>query len=312
MPKMTTTDCAIGVDAGGTKCAAGLVSLSDGVLVAREIRQTLPDRGGAAVLDDVIELVGSMQETSRQASLGVVSVGIGICELVSPTGEILSEATIRWKSLSVVARICEAAQLPVVLEADVRAAARAEARHGAGQDFGSFLYVTVGTGISASLVMNGEPYVGARGLTGTFASSRGLIPGDHAMLLSGPPLEEFAAGPAIAARFSAVRPDFAGAAPDVLALAMSGDAEAQAVIESAGQALGAAIAQLVNIVDPEAIVIGGGLGSVEGLYRQSILATLREYIWSDQHRDIRLLSARLGNNAGVIGAAMASASSVRK
>jgi glucokinase len=116
----------------------------------------------------------------------------------------------------------------------------------------------------------------------------------------------------LAARLSTVRPHFRGAAPAVLALAASGDAEARAVVESAGAALGAAIAQLVNVLDPEAVVIGGGLGSVEGLYRKSLQAALHEYVWSDLHRDVPLLSARLGNDAGVIGAAMASTSSVRK
>jgi glucokinase len=154
--------------------------------------------------------------------------------------------------------------------------------------------------------------VGARGLTGTFASSRGLIASDDGILATGPSLEQFAAGPALAARLSTARADFRGAAAEVLALAASGDVDARAVVESAGAALGAAIAQLVNVLDPEAVIIGGGLGSVEGLYRQSLQAAMHEYVWSDLHRDVPLLSARLGKDAGVIGAAMASASSVRK
>jgi glucokinase len=74
--------------------------------------------------------------------------------------------------------------------------------------------------------------------------------------------------------------------------------------------LGAAIAQLVNVLDPEAVVIGGGLGSVEGLYRQSLQAALRDYVWSDLHRDVPLHSARLGNDAGMIGAAIASVAAI--
>jgi glucokinase len=310
MPGPTDTRWAIGVDVGGTKCAAGLVNLSDGTLLAQEVRPTLPNRGGATVLLDVLELVLSRQDAARKSGVDPVSIGIGICELVSPTGQILSEATIGWKTLPVVLKAGVGTRLPVVLDADVRAAARAEARHGAGQDFASFLYVTVGTGISASIVMNKEPYAGARGLTGTFASSRGLIPGDHGALVTGPPLEQFAAGPALAARLSAARPDFNGATPQVLALADSGDADARAIVESAGTALGAAIAQLVNVLDPEAVVVGGGLGLVEGLYRQSLQAALRDYVWSDLHRDVPLLSARLGTDAGMIGAAIASASAV--
>ena len=78
-------------------------------------------------------------------------------------------------------------------------------RLGAGRGLTSFLYVTVGTGVSASLVIDGVPYVGARGLTGTLASSRGLIPGDDGSLLTWPPLEQYAAGPAIAGSASSYR-----------------------------------------------------------------------------------------------------------
>jgi glucokinase len=312
MPDLTKTRFAIGVDVGGTKCAAGVVSLSDGKLFACEVQPTRPERGGPAVLADVIKLVRSIQELSRRAGVAPESIGVGICELVGPTGQILSEATVGWKSIPVSMQLAEQTQLPVVLDADVRAAARAEAQHGAGQEHHSFLYVTVGTGISASFVLDRKPYVGARGLTGTFASSRGLIASDDGILATGPSLEQFAAGPALAARLSTARADFRGAAAEVLALAASGDVDARAVVESAGAALGAAIAQLVNVLDPEAVIIGGGLGSVEGLYRQSLQAAMHEYVWSDLHRDVPLLSARLGKDAGVIGAAMASASSVRK
>jgi glucokinase len=192
-----------------------------------------------------------------------------------------------------------------VLDADVRAAARGEAHFGAGRDFYTFLYVTVGTGISACLVLNKTPYAGARGLTGTFASSNCLIPGTDGELHFGSPLEQFAAGPALAARFAELRSDFRGAAPDVLRLAEEGDPIARTVVSSSGKALGAAVAQFVNILDPDAIVIGGGLGLAEGLYRKLLNGSLRDYMWSEYHRDIKLLSAKLGNDAGMIGAALA-------
>jgi glucokinase len=301
--EMSKNACAIGVDVGGTKCAAGLVQLADGRILARRLQPTCPERGGAAVLDDVIALIESLQTEANQLKTRPTSVGIAVCELVSPDGQVLSEATVRWKDRQIADRLA-AFYLPVVLDADVRAAARGEAHFGAGREFSSFLYVTVGTGISACLVLDKKPYAGARGLTGTFASSGGLIPGGDDQLHSGPPLERFAAGPALAARLAGVRPDFRGAAPEVLKLAADGDAIARGIVTSAGTALGAAVAQLVNVLDPEAVVIGGGLGLAEGIYRESILQSLRTYVWSEFHRDIRLISARLGNDAGMVGAAI--------
>jgi glucokinase len=203
------------------------------------------------------------------------------------------------------ARARAATSLPTRVDADVRAAARAEGRLGAGRAWGCFLYVTVGTGISAALVLDGSPYLGARGLTGTFASSPVVIPGGAGALVSGPPLEQFAGGPALAARLAETRPGFRGTAADVLELAGAGDEVAREVAASAGRSLGAAVGHLVNTLDPAAVVVGGGLGLAAGLYREALERAMRESIWSDLHRDLPLLPASLGNDAGWIGAALA-------
>lgn len=297
--------CAIGVDVGGTKCAAGLVVLPEGRVVGRRQQPTNPRRGGAAVLADVIELARSLQDEGARAGLSPSAVGVGVAELVRPDGRVLSKATIEWQGVDVVKEIAAAIRLAVHVEADVRAAAWAEAHLGAGRGRSAFLYVTVGTGISASLVLKGIPYVGARGLTGTCASNRNLIPGDDGSLAAGPPLEQFAAGPALAARFAAAGGDAAATTHDVVARCASGDALARSIVVTAGEALGAALGQLVNMLDPEIVVIGGGLGLVGGAYREAIVHAMRRHIWSCLHRDTPLVSAQLGEDAGLIGAALA-------
>jgi glucokinase len=294
---------AIGVDIGGTKCAAGLVRLDEGRVIARRELATHPERGGMAVLKDVIALIQSLQQDAKQLCVQPYSIGIGICELVSRDGRILSEATIRWQDDKLMHEKLSALSLPLKIDADVRAGARGEALYGAGRDCHSFVYVTVGTGISACLVFDSKPYAGARGLTGTFASSNGLIPGTDGRLHMGPPLESFASGPALAARYAEEHPDFQGAATEVLRLAASEDSVAKNIVASAGTALGAAIASLVNILDPETVVIGGGLGLAAGLYRESIEVALRRHVWSELHRDLKIMSAQLGSDAGIVGAA---------
>src|SRR4029079_10424040 len=162
MLEYTQSQCAIGIDVGGTKCAAGLVSLDDGSVLAHELRPTRPERGGEAVLTDVIELAQSLQAKAKRLGAHPTSVGIGLCELVAADGQILSEATIRWMGIPAIATIEDATHLPVLFDADVRAAARAEAHFGAGRNSRCFLYVTVGTGISSCLVLNKTPFAGAR------------------------------------------------------------------------------------------------------------------------------------------------------
>jgi glucokinase len=226
---------------------------------------------------------------------------------VTPQGQVVSADTIAWKGIEVGRQVQLETSLPAVIEADVRAAARGEAELGAGRGLRSFVYVTVGTGISACLVLSGSPYTGARGSAGSFASGRLLIGTDQGELLAGPPLEQFAGGPALASRLAARDATFNGAAPEVLSLAEAGHPAARAVVDSAGSALGAGIAQLVNTLDSEAVVIGGGLGLVGGRYRAKLEESLRNHVYSDSHRDIPLLDAKLGADAGWIGAALSAA-----
>jgi len=297
----------VGIDVGGTKCAAGLVRFPDGCVLARRLQPTQPDRGGAAVLADVGELARSLIAQSPEFGVEATAVGLAVAELVGIDGQVLSDATIGWKGVDVEAEIAALTGLPARVDADVRAAACAEARLGAGRPYRTFLYITVGTGISGCLVIDGVPYAGARGLTGTFASARGLIPADGDRLASGPPLEQFAAGPSLAKRLAAIQPQFSGTACHVLALAEAGDPQAAAIVSSAGGALGAAIGQLVNTLDPEAVILGGGLGLTHGSYHRAVDLAMRQCIWSDLHRDLPLESAGLGDDSGLIGAALAPA-----
>jgi glucokinase len=107
-------------------------------------------------------------------------------------------------------------------------------------------------------------------------------------------------------RLAAERPDFTGDTPEVLALAEAGDSQARAIVVSAARAVGAAVASLVNMLDPEAVIIGGGLGTVEGCYRDALVSSMRSHIWCEFHRGLPVRSAQLGNDAGFIGAALAS------
>jgi glucokinase len=295
---------AIGVDVGGTKCAAGLIHWPDGRALFQATQPTDPGRGGEAVLADVIQMIRSIQHEAAGKNLPVAVIGIGVAELVSVHGSVVSAATIPWCGLPLSDRIRTATSLSVRIDADVRAAARAEALLGAGRGLGDFLYVTIGTGISAALVIDGQPYAGARGLTGTFASSPQTMAASDSAIAVAPSLERFASGPALAARMAAHPPDFSGSAKDVLELAAKGNKTARTIVETAGQALGSAIAGLVNMLDPAAVVLGGGLGLARGLYRDSLEAALRRLIWSDAHRDLPVHSAALGSDAGWIGAAL--------
>jgi glucokinase len=293
---------ALGIDVGGTKIAAGAVSFPDGRIHLRRQIRTEPERGGAAVLRDVVQLATELAAGARQLNLTVAAIGLGVCELVNTAGDIVSANCVAWHGAEVREQLSPIA--PAVIEADVRAAALAEAIFGAGQSHRIFVYLTVGTGIASSLVIDGRPFAGARGATGTVASSllpRLGQPWDSGAAVT---LEQIASGPALVARFNQLDGQ-AQSGQEVLAAAQAGNASALSVVYSAAEALGATIAWLVNVLDPEAVVIGGGLGLSAGPYWEGLIASARKHIWSDLHRGLPIVRAATGPDAGLIGAAAA-------
>jgi glucokinase len=259
---------AVGIDVGGTKIAAGLVDPSAGVVLDRRVVAT-PLRDGGAALAACAELAAELAPAG-------VPVGIGLCELVSPDGRPRSRQTVDWVELDVAAAFVGVG--PVFVDSDVRTAGRAEALYGAGRAFARLLYLNVGTGISYALLRDGEPEMGARG---------------YAIIVGAPAVEDVAGGAGLA--LLAGEPS----AREVL-----GNPRHAALVADGAAAIGAALAALVNALDPEAVVIGGGLGLVDA-YRDASVAAARPLIWAEDVRDLPIVPAALGADGPLLGAALA-------
>ncbi|MBI1840369.1 MAG: ROK family protein [Verrucomicrobia bacterium] len=294
--------CAMGIDVGGTKIAAGLVSFPDAKVLARIQRPTLPGRGGDASLGDLVEVYAALELEAVRLGVRPSACGLGLPELVTSDGRIVSNAILGWQRSPV--RSALSSNRPCFIEADVRAGALAEAYFGAGRALSSFLYITVGTGISCCLVIDGVPYTGTLGLTGTMASNPMFCDGDDGRPRRGLPLENYSAGPALVTRLNHLSPGAADSGHEVLALAASGHATAAHVVVSAAELLGCSIGHLVNTLDPAAVVVGGGLGIAGGLYWDAMVKAAREQIWSEFHRSLPIHTAQTGVDAGLIGAAL--------
>jgi glucokinase len=260
----------IGIDVGATKTAAARVDVTDGSVTKQRVWQTQPGRGGAAVLGDCIRAADDLACTAD------LSVGIGICELVDRNGEIQSAENIDWHDVDL-ARAFDPRR--VLLESDVRAAARAEATFGAGRDVNELLYLSVGSGISYCLVERREPRVGAHGA---------------AIIVGAPPVEQFAGGLAIAAAAGVTSAEEAFARP-----------QHRNVIERAADDLGRALAALINALDPTLVVVGGGLGLVDS-YRERFAHVALALLRAPAHEQPEIVPAALGASAGVVGAALSS------
>lgn len=267
----------IGIDVGATKVAVALVDLTEGTVRRAESFSTSIDGGPQAVLDASIAL---SERFARGES--VAAIGVGICEIVSPDGAIKSASSIDWRDLDVVGPLSRIA--PTRVESDVRAAAVGEAVYGAGRELASFLYINAGSGTSSCFVIDGTPIAGARGA---------------AILIGAGPLEAEAeaGGVGIAQHFGAP------SAEEVSRAARAGDERAEEILRRGGRALGEAIAFSVNLLDPEAVILGGGVGLNDSEYHEALESGMRTHIWFEETRGLSLLDAELGEQAGVIGAA---------
>jgi glucokinase len=268
---------AIGIDVGATKVAVALIDSASGRVQHSESFPTSLDGGPRAVLDACVV------RCERFAGSGpVAAIGVGICEIVGPDGRIRSACSIDWRHLDIVGSLSHVA--PTSVESDVRAAATGEAIYGAGRDLASFLYVNAGSGTSSCLVVDGTPLVGAHGA---------------AILIGAGPLEveATAGGVGMADLFGAPTTE------DVSRAAQSGDARASEILRNGGRALGEAIAFAVNLLDPEAVILGGGVGLNAREYRTALESGMRTHIWLETARALPLLAAELGEQAGVVGAA---------
>jgi glucokinase len=302
VPTVSHAGPAIGVDIGATKIASGRLSFPSLDIGGHTILPTLPDRGSLAVEADV---VATVKELTCAGEGPVSGIGIGVPEIVDLEGRIVSHCMIDWRGIDFPNLFKEIA--PVIIDVDVRMAARAEAAYGAGRDYGTFAYLTIGSGISHTLVMDGSPYPGSRGYAALLVHSPFTTVCNQCGAKHRPIVEELASGPGLLAGYNQKSTEAADSAESVIARAVDGERVAMDAVRAAASALGPAIAFLVNVVDPEALVIGGGLGCAEGPYWDTLVQVTREHIWGDAVRDLPIVHAELGPDAGVVGAALVGA-----
>ncbi len=289
---------ALGIDVGGTKAALGVVTPG-----GRLLRSARVDNRDAATAADLLAMVASAaRDLASATGPGLTGVGMGVPELVDLSGQIRTGSVVPWTNDAILAAL--AGLGPVVIEADVRAAATAEGEFGAGSGYRAFCYLTIGTGISCTMVRDGCPVRGAHGAAQLLGSGRIALRCPACDALAGACLEDLASGPVLAARFGVLTGGQVRTAEEVFAAAERGDVTAREVLERAAHITGSFLAMAVNLLDPEAVVVGGGLGTAGGAWWERLVASARDHIWAPHVRGIPIVPARLGPRAGVIGAGL--------
>lgn len=307
----------VGVDLGGTNIRAMVFGQGMKVLGKREA-PTCAEEGAENVISRMAGCVRAALGMAGIEPAAVAGVGVGAAGLTDwKTGTVLLASNLGWRDVHLAERLSrELGGARVAVDKDTNAAALAEARLGAGRSFRHFLYVTAGTGIGGGLVLNGDLYRGATGGAGDIGHT--VVDPD------GPPcgcgshgcVEVFSSGGGIVNRAKALlssgRMGTEGSllkgeevtAEAVFDAASKGDAVAEGVVRRAGTLLGLALANYVNLNNPEAVVLGGGLLRGGERYLQPVESEMRSRALPALGEIVRLVPPELGDDVGPIGAAL--------
>lgn len=309
---MTAQACAA-VDIGGTKIAAARVVDIDGRAPAGVLPEVsgltvrpTPAGGAAAILDAVAETVGELIATTGP----VAAVGVGAPGVIDAVeGRVVAATSVvpGWTGAEVRRELEARLGLPVAVDNDVRVMARGELLRGAGLGVDDLLFVSLGTGVGGGLARDRTMVSGRHGSAGEIGHLlvplHGAIPcgcgrTDH--------LEAVAGGPAIAARYAErvglPRTDLR----TVVARLHDGDSVAAEVVTEAARTLGRAVAGLVNAIDVQRVVVGGGVAQIGEVLFEPLAAAMRAELLLPL-RDVVPVPARLGTDAPLVGAALLAA-----
>ncbi|ADG83555.1 ROK family protein [Thermincola potens] len=302
----------IGIDLGGTFIKGALFNRRGKMLAKKEI-PTLAAEGAEAVATRMAGLARDLQKQAGVSMDMVIGMGIGSPgQIDGRTGCVIRSGNLGWHNVYILEMVKKHIPLPLFLENDATAAALGEKWCGAGQQAENMIMMTIGTGIGGGIIINGRLYRGA-------SSGAGEI--GHMVIQPGGPLcscgnkgclEALAAAPAIIKRAKAA---LAGGTASVLAETVDftvrnvfdavakGDPVATRVVDETAYYLGIGVGSLINIFNPELVIIGGGVSKAGDLLFIPLCKYAEQNALPALWPSVRIVPAALGNDAGSVGAA---------
>jgi glucokinase len=307
-PNLMHTDLVAALDIGGTKIAGALVD-GDGRILVRAQRATPAREDGDTVMRAVEEVLGEL--TAAPLWGGVRAVGIGSAGPVDASAGTVSPVNVPgWRGYPLVERVRAATgRLPVELIGDGVAITAAEHWQGAARGHDNALCMVVSTGVGGGLVLGGKLHPGPTGNAGHIGHISVDLDGDPCPCGARGCVERIASGPNIARRALEggwrPGPDGDASAAAVAAAARAGDPVAVASFERAAQALAAGIAATATLVEIDIAVIGGGVGKAGEVLFTPLRRALTRYATLSFVQRLTVAPARMGTDAGLVGAAAA-------
>jgi len=306
------SDLTIGIDIGGTKISAGVVDSSGNLIDSSRI--STPTEGGKELILAVINLIKELKEKHE-----IKGIGISIAALISSDyGTIVGAPNIaNLSKLNFVNEIKAEFKLPIVVENDANSAMWAEFKFGNAKGLNPVMFFIIGTGVGGGLVIDGKLFKGANGIGAEFGHMcvvpNGLLCGCGSKGC----IEQYASGGALIRYANEAIIDNPQGSETLLSFgegkltgfgltkaAKAGNELALAAFNKQADWLGLACASYSLIIDPEAIIIGGGVADAGELFLAPVREAMRKYMpFAESHVPPKIIAAKFGNDAGLIGAA---------
>lgn len=311
---MTNRPVCIGIDVGGTNLRFTLVD-NFGQVLYRERHATEINQGKDDFLKRFFSTIGSFKAKGQQLGRDVVAVGAGVPGLISNDGVIHSSVNLQpLEGINLKELVTSESGLPAAVINDANAGAWGEKCFGIGKVLDSFIMLTLGTGVGSGLVLDGKIWTGIDGVAGEFGHATVEPNGKICRCGNHGCLEQYSSATAIVSNtVDALRSGVGGELAKIPAhkitseriakAAIKGDALAIDAFDQAGRYLGIAGATLANLLNLEAIIIGGGVAASFALLARSMVREINARAFPIPARRLQVLRSELGDDAGILGAA---------
>ncbi len=309
--------CAIGIDIGATNIKAGIIN-SDGKIILKKSILTEAQKGGQTVLKNIMETISKLIKENK-SSEKIVSIGIGTPGLVDQKMGGVQDGAHNipgWEGIPFKGKVSKEFNLPTFIDNDANMVTLGEFRFGVGQGTKNMVCLTLGTGIGGGIIKDGKLFHGSENYAGHIGHMSISIKGRKCKCGSYGCLEAYASATAIVSRtISAIKKGQKTlltklvnnnlnkiSAQMITEMAKKGDNLCSEVIKETGKYLGVGIANIINILNPELVVLAGGVAKAGNILLNPTIYTAQQYSISYAFKSAKIVIGKLEEAAGIIGA----------
>ena len=270
----------IGVDIGGSKTLIGIIDDQTGKIIKKFVIPSKKHKDDKKNLNIIIKHILDLSNKNK-----IRNIGIGVPELINNKGIIKGNYNFNWHNKNLVNYFPK--NLNIIVDSDVRCHLRAEKYFGVAKNYTNFAYINIGTGLSFAQYKEGKIYSGAKGYAIHFASSKiTLYDWKKNKKISLIP-EEYYSGKEI-----------------IKVLSINNNIKKKKILNNIAESLASLIGSLINTIDPDKLVLGGGVIINIAYFKKILIDHIRKFILADEVKKINIKTSKLTDNTGVIGAGL--------